>query len=108
MRHVVAAMLFLTAIGAGRAQVPTRERAYDVPIHVETPAVVRPFRADDGRLHLSYHALITNWGRAELVVDRLEILDGANGRVIAAYDTIQLRQPALLHVNVPDPPRGIP
>lgn len=76
---------------------------FDVPIQVQSPVRPQPFRGDDGRACLVYHLFITNWGTGELKFDRLEFLDADSGGAIATWDAEELRRPALLRTNIPDP-----
>jgi murein DD-endopeptidase MepM/ murein hydrolase activator NlpD len=82
-------------------QPQTRELAYDVSVDV----AVRPpalFTGDDGKPYLGYYAVITNFGRQEVVFSRIDVLDAATGAVIAALDTSRLRRGFTLQVSVPD------
>jgi hypothetical protein len=82
-----------------------RELVFDLPLHVELPVHPQIFLGDDGRHHLAYHALLLNLGPADLVFDRLDVIDPDRQVTLASYDTMALRRPGVLRVQLPDPSR---
>ena len=60
----------------------------DVPIDVEVPAPLIPFRGADGQGHLVYELHITNFSRDELRLKRLEVL--GDGGPTASFEGREL------------------
>jgi murein DD-endopeptidase MepM/ murein hydrolase activator NlpD len=92
--RVVGVVATWTAFAAGQ----TSELFLDVPIHVETPVGPMTVRGDDGKLHASYHLFLTNGGDADLVLDRVQVLDADSKRPLATCEAAALRQPSVLHL----------
>ena len=65
------------------AAAPSPPRPIDAPIDVFVPAPPTAFRAD-GRIHLVYEAHVTNFGRSEIVLTRLEVVSAA-GPTLGSY-----------------------
>ena len=101
----LAVYLLMVNTASAQGSPPEREMVFDVPLHIETPVSPMVFRADDGKRYLSYHLLLTNFGHSELVFERIDVLDAANGRVVTSYDTLALRRSAILQVALPDAAR---
>src|SRR5262245_53680855 len=89
----LAGIVAWTALATGQ----TGERYLDVPLHVEAPIEPMPVRGDDGKLHAAYHLFLTNGGDAELVLERVQVLDVDSMRALASYEASALRQPSVLH-----------
>ena len=97
---------FWPALLAAQEAAPVkRDPVFDVPIHVELPVTPQIFPGDDGRRHIAYHAFFLNLGNAELVFDRLDVIDTDRNTALVSYDPTPLRRPAILHVQLPDTPR---
>jgi len=55
-----------------------------IPVDLMVPFAPRPVTAE-GQLHLLYELHITNFGSAELTLERIEVLDAATGTLLATH-----------------------
>lgn len=61
---------------ATAAKPSTAQRPLDVPVDIEVPAPPIAFKGD-GKTHICYELHITNFGRSDCVLTRLDIVDGS-------------------------------
>lgn len=77
---IAAAFAMAAAVGGSIASPPIQA----IPVELSVPVAPAPVNAE-GQRHLLYELHITNLGETELTLQRLEILDGASGAVLARY-----------------------
>src|SRR5260370_24999154 len=78
----------LFAQDTGKAPVPApAPRPLDAPIDVAVPVLPTPFTAD-GKRHLVYELHLTNFGRTECLLTRVDVL--INGRRLAGHSHAEL------------------
>ncbi len=82
MLAILASSVARSAFAQDPAKPTAPPRAIDAPIDVFVPVPPTVFRAD-GKSHLVYEVHVTNFGRTDIVMTRLEALTG--DRSLAAY-----------------------
>ena len=56
------------------------------PIVAQVPSAPIPFAGSDGRTHLVYELLATNYSPGKTTIEQLEVLDADTGDVLATFD----------------------
>jgi hypothetical protein len=71
-----------------------------VPLEVTVVSAPTPFHATDGRNHVAYELRLANLYKDDVILDQVDVLDAANGSVLARYAGPELKRRL--------GPRGIP
>lgn len=77
---------------------PARLRS--LPIDVEYRGTPWPVRGDDGRYHIAYNLIITNWGLQDFRFSEIQVLDSATGKVLLRLDSAMLEDPLRLRTTL--------
>jgi hypothetical protein len=83
-RRLLSATTALVLIGIQIPLTAQQERPAAIPVDLVVPFAPRPVPAE-GQRHLVYELHVTNFGRTDLTLERIEVLD-ETGTVIAKYD----------------------
>src|SRR5262249_41813046 len=86
--HLAAITTLFVAIPVGLSA--EREHPAAIPVDLLVPFAPCPVTAE-GRRHLIYELHITNFGRAELTLERLDVLSVGEDAVLASYAADSLR-----------------
>jgi murein DD-endopeptidase MepM/ murein hydrolase activator NlpD len=76
----VAALTVVFALGMSHASPPIQA----IPVELTVPVAPTPVNAE-GQRHLVYELHITNLGQADLVLQRVDILEGSSSAVLTSY-----------------------
>lgn len=90
---------------AGGASQQPREYL-DLPLNIEIPIRPIPVKGEDGKWHLVYHLLLTNWSFSDLTLKSVEVSDGRRGKTLARYGDKELSDFYRFRSLIPTPPRS--
>lgn len=78
----------------------------DIPINVEVMNQPMPVKATDGKWHLSYTLLITNFSFSDLTLVSASVSDKQKNRILTTYSNKELNEYYRYRTLVPTPPRS--
>lgn len=76
----------------------------DLPVKIESPIEPLPVKGVDGKWYLVYHLFLTNWSFSDMVLKRVEVLEGKRGTTLARYEEKELTDLYRFRAALPTPP----
>jgi Peptidase family M23 len=110
MNKIIAGLLVFASLSlkiSAQTSFEKQTQSYlDIPINVEVMNRPMPVKATDGKWHLSYTLLITNFSFSDLTLLSASVSDKQRNRILTTYGTKELNEYYRYRTLVPTPPRS--